>query len=404
MSLVKYIVKRIIVMLPVLFGALTIGFFLSRMMPGDPVFWYLYATGNPHPQPAQYASMVRQLGLDQPVIIQYFRYLGELFTGNWGISISLAQGEPVWDFIMQRLPRTIDITILSMIIASIIGIKSGVISAKKRNKTGDTFIRFMALIGVSIPVYFLGMILQYYVSYELSNLTPIMGSMLLSGGIIAIVICIIFMIFGKLIDKKFLRLTGIFLLIIGIFLIYASLIALDIILHLPSEGFKNMAYTDPAYVTGFRAIDAFISGEWYMITDYFNHLILPVLCLSFITIASITRQTRSSMLEVLEQDYIRTARAKGCKEKDVINSHALKNSLIPTVTVIGLNFASLLGGAVLTESTFNLDGIGGLLIDCVRNVDYWVLSALIFTITLMFVIVVLITDLIYAFLDPRIRY
>ena len=141
-----------------------------------------------------------------------------------------------------------------------------------------------------------------------------------------------------------------------------------------------------------------------MISDYLIHLILPVICLSFITIAGITRQTRSSMLEVLEQDYIRTARAKGCKEKDVMNSHALKNSLIPTVTVIGLDFASLLGGAVLTESTFNLDGVGELLVSVIRYVDYWVLTALIFTITLMFVIVVLITDIIYAILDPRIRY
>ena len=342
MSLIKYIVKRIIIMIPVLFGSLTIGFFLSRMMPGDPVLAYLAARQIPHPSVAQYNSMVIQLGLDQPIIVQYFRYLGDLFTGNWGLSVSIVQGEEVWTLIMQRLPRTIDITILSMIIASIIGIKAGVISAKHRNKGRDTAIRFVALIGVSIPVYFFGMILQYFISYQLQAL--------------------------------------------------------------PATGFKDMAYEDPVFVTGFRTIDAFLSGEWYMITDYFTHLILPVTCLTFITIAGITRQTRSSMLEVLEQDYIRTARAKGCKEKDVINSHALKNSLIPTITVIGLDFASLLGGAVLTESTFELDGIGGLLIQCVRSVDYWVLTALIFTITLMFVIVVLISDLIYAFLDPRIRY
>lgn len=348
MSLVKYIVKRILVMIPVLFGSLTIGFFLSRMMPGDPVLAYLAARQIPHPSVAQYNHMIAQLGLDQPVHIQFVRYLMDLFSGNWGLSVSIVQGEEVWTLIMQRLPRTIDITIMSMIIASIIGIKAGVISAKHRNKFRDTTIRFIALIGVSIPVYFFGMLLQFFISYQLSNVLGVPT--------------------------------------------------------LPGIGFKNMEYEDPAFVTGFRAIDAFISGEWYMITDYLTHLILPVTCLTFITVAGITRQTRSSMLEVLEQDYIRTARAKGCKEKDVINSHALKNSLIPTVTVIGLDFASLLGGAVLTESTFDLDGIGGLLIECVRSVDYWVLTALIFIITLMFVIVVLITDLIYAFLDPRIRY
>ena len=348
MSLLKFIVKRIIVMLPVLFGAITIGFFLSRMMPGDPVIAYLGARGIPHPNVSQYNAMIQELGLNQPVIVQYLRYMGDLFSGNWGLSISVSEGQEVWSLIMERLPRTIDITLMSMIIASIVGIKFGVISAKHRNKFRDTVIRFLALIGVSIPVYFLGMLLQFYVSYQLSNVLGIET--------------------------------------------------------LPSVGFKSMQYDDPANVTGFRIIDAFLSGEWYMITDYLIHLILPVICLSFITIAGITRQTRSSMLEVLEQDYIRTARAKGCKEKDVMNSHALKNSLIPTVTVIGLDFASLLGGAVLTESTFNLDGVGELLVSVIRYVDYWVLTALIFTITLMFVIVVLITDIIYAILDPRIRY
>jgi len=348
MSLVKYIVKRILVMIPVLFGSLAMGFFLSRMMPGDPVLAILAAQQLPRPSISQINAMRRLLGFNQPVIVQFFKYMADLFTGNWGTSISIVQNEPVWELIMQRLPRTIDITIMSVLIASIVGIKVGVISARHRNKLRDTSIRFIALVGVSIPVYFLGMLLQFSISYQLSNVLGVPT--------------------------------------------------------LPATGFKDMRFEDPAYVTGFRTIDAFISGEWYMISDYLIHLILPVFCLSFITLAGIARQTRSSMLEVLEQDYIRTARAKGCKEKDVINSHALKNSLIPTVTVIGLDFASLLGGAVLTESTFDLDGIGGLLIDCVRLIDYWVLTALIFVITLMFVIVVLITDLIYAFLDPRIRY
>ena len=141
-----------------------------------------------------------------------------------------------------------------------------------------------------------------------------------------------------------------------------------------------------------------------MITDYFYHLILPVFCLSFISLAAIVRQTRSSMLEVLEQDYVRTARAKGCKERDVINTHAKKNAMIPTVTVIGLSFGGLLTGAVLTETTFGLAGIGELLVLAIRNTDYWVLNGLVFFFALVFILVNLATDVVYGLLDPRIRF
>jgi len=147
-----------------------------------------------------------------------------------------------------------------------------------------------------------------------------------------------------------------------------------------------------------------ISGELYKIWDYLYHLIMPVFALAFVTLASITRQTRSSMLEVLEQDYVRTARAKGLKERDVINTHALKNAMLPTVTVIGLNLAALLDGAVITESTFGLVGIGKLLIDSISLNDYWVLNAVVFFITLLYVGTNLAIDLLYAILDPRIRY
>ena len=172
----------------------------------------------------------------------------------------------------------------------------------------------------------------------------------------------------------------------------------------PSTGYKNFVYEDPPYVTGFYMIDAVLSNQFYKIWDYLYHLIMPVLCLAFVTLASITRQTRSSMLEILQMDYVRTARAKGCKEKDVINTHALKNAMIPTVTIIGLNLAALLDGAVITESTFGLVGIGRLLIDSIVLRDYWVLNAVIFFITLLYVGTNLATDMIYAMLDPRIRY
>jgi peptide/nickel transport system permease protein len=317
-------------------------FILSRLIPGDPVLAMLEAAGIAKPNRVVYNQMVKQLGLDQPILVQYFKFIGDLLTGQWGVSVSIARNQPVWDLVMQRLPRTIDLSIFSIIIAAFVGIKAGVISAKHRNKPADNVVRSLALIGVAIPVFFLGMLMQYYLGHIL---------------------------------KLF-----------------------------PSTGYKNFVYENPPIVTGFYMIDAVISGEIYKIWDYLYHLIMPVLCLSFVTLASITRQTRSSMLEVLEMDYVRTARAKGCRERDVINTHALKNAMIPTATIIGLNLAALLDGAVITESTFGLVGIGLLLIDSIALLDYWVLNAVIFFITLLYVGTNLAIDMIYAMLDPRIRY
>ena len=342
MSLIKYIIKRIIVMIPVLLGVLTLTFILSRLMPGDPVAARLAASGQHNPSQGLYHQMRCQLGLCDPLIIQYFRYLGELFTGNWGISVSIVRNQPVWDLVMERMPLTVDLTLISMIIATFLGIRAGIVSAVHRNRTPDTIVRGLALVGVSLPVFFLGMLLQFYLGYMIPIFEP----------------------------------TG----------------------HL------SIKLQDPPFITGFTIIDSFISGEWYLIVNYLWHLCLPVFCLSFIMLASITRQTRSSMLEILEQDFIRTARAKGCLEKRVTHSHALRNALIPTVTIIGMNIAGLLGGAVLTETTFGLNGMGKLFVDAILLTDYWVINALVFMITIIFILANLMTDVIYAILDPRIRY
>ena len=344
MSLLKYILKRLLAAVPVIFGVMTLTFILSRFMPGDPVLAYL-------PEGkidwVLYERLKEQMGLNDPLFVQYFRYLGDIFVGNWGVSQSIARGMPVWTLIMLKLPRTADIAIFSIIIAAAVGIKTGIISAAHRNKARDTIFRGITLVGVALPVFFLGMLLQYTLGY---------------------------------------------------------LIRIDDVALFPSTGFKTIIYTDPPTVTGFRIWDAILSGQFYMVTDYLYHLILPVFCLAFISLAGIVRQTRSSMLEILEQDYIRTARAKGCKEKDVINTHAKKNAMIPVVTIVGLGFGSLLTGAVLTETTFGLAGMGQLLIDSIANSDYWVLNGLVFFFALVFIAINLITDVIYGILDPRIRY
>jgi peptide/nickel transport system permease protein len=338
MTFLKYVARRLLQMIPIVFGVLTLTFFLSRFIPGDPVYAYLPLDHTRE----QYLTMRSILGLDRPIIEQYFNYLIDVFTGDWGISSQISPETPVWEIIWDRFPRTIDLTVISVLIASYIGIKTGKISAVNRNKWKDTSLRGIALVGVSVPVFWLGMIFRYIFSEQL-----------------------------------------------GI---------------LPGSNFKTGYYPDFPFFIGFRIIDSLISGQIYLTIDYLEHLILPVACLSLITLASIVRQTRSSMLEVLEQDYIRTARAKGCKEKEVINKHALKNALIPTVTTIGLNFGALLGGAVLTETTFNFHGVGELVINAIREYDYYVLNAVIFFIALLFLLINLITDLLYGYIDPRIKY
>jgi len=342
MSLTKYLIRRLIAIVPIVFGVMTLTFFLSRMMPMDPVLALLKSQGIPHPSAIQIAQKRAELGLDLPIIIQYFRYLVELLIGQWGDSYSVAPGSTVIALIARRLPRTIDLALFSMVIASFIGIKVGVISATNRNKIKDSVFRGMALIGVAFPIFFLGMLMQFFLGYKLDLF--------------------------------------------------------------PTAGLKSVQYPYPDTITGFFLIDAVLGGYFYLVGDYLIHLAMPVFCLSFVTLASIVRQSRSSMLEVLEQDYVRTARAKGCKERDVINTHALKNSLIPTVTVIGLNFASLLTGAVLTETTFGIYGIGLTLVDAIEKSDYFVLNGVVFMIELIFVATTLITDIAYGILDPRIRY
>ena len=338
MSMIKFIVKRLLALLPVLFGVIALTFILSRLMPGDPIIAHLPKNFTAE----MYADMLRQLGLDKPILEQFVIYLGDLFIGNWGTSVTLAPGTLVWDLVLERFFRTFDIALLSIIIATFVGLKTGVISATHRNKPKDTILRGFALVGVAIPVFWMGMMLQFLLAFQI----PLF----------------------------------------------------------PGIGYKSGGIGDPPVITHLRIIDCILAFDMVLLFDYIHHLILPVLCLSFITLASITRQTRSSMLEVLGLDYVRTARAKGCKEKDVIKTHARKNALIPTITIIGLNFGGLLSGAILTETTFNLHGLGELLLVSIQNTDYWVLNGIVFLTTITFIAINLAIDLIYGFIDPRIRY
>ena len=347
MSLLKYTIRRVIALIPILFGVLFMSFALTREMPDNPYKFSIGENGfRSDAQRIAYEQDVERLGLNEPVVLQFLIYVGQLFQGEWGLSISLYAGQDVWDILMEAFPKTIEITILSMLFASIIGIRAGIVSAVNRNKPKDAIIRFIALAGVAIPVFWMGLMLQYLLVIK-TEILPYATN-------------------------------------------YNS----------PRVELFYMGKS----ITGLRLLDSLLLRDLNMFKDTILHLILPVFCLSFISLAGITRQTRSSMLEVLELDYIRTARAKGCSEKQVIYKHAWRNAMIPTITVIGLNIAGLMGGAVLTESTFNLQGMGVVTLRAITAVDYYVINASVFLMTFIFVTINLITDLIYGLIDPRIRY
>jgi peptide/nickel transport system permease protein len=310
-----YILRRLLWAIPVLLGATFLVFWSIRWVPGGPAI----AIAGELATPALIEQVNRELGLDQPLLVQYGIYLGRVVQGEWGRSVR--SGLPVTQEIRARLPRTVQLALLSLIVAAAIGIPIGVLSATRANSWVDAASMAMALLGVSMPIFWLGLMLIIFFALTLP------GWLGLSQPI------------------------------------------------LPPTG----------------------SGTW-------RHYIMPTLALAANSMAIQARMTRACMLEVLGNDYIRTARSKGVSERTVIYRHGLRNALIPIVTVIGLQFGTLLGGAVLTETVFAWPGIGRLLVDAIGYRDYPVIQGTVLVITIGFVAVNLLVDVLYAYLDPRIRY
>lgn len=338
MGYLKYIIKRIIISLITIFGIIIITFFLSKMIPGDPVWRRL-------PSKASYEDYLeerRRLGLDQPIIVQFFIYMGDLLTGNWGVSISAIVDYPIWDLINSHLPRTLEVTIISMFIAIYLGIKLGKISAGHKNSKRDKIIRTFTYLFISIPGF---VIIIFFMQMYL--FTPI---------------------------KIF-----------------------------PMFGIKNPEYPEPPLITGSRLLDCLLSKQIYLFTDYIWHLIVPVSAMTIVQLVAIVRHTRSSVLEVLQTDYIRTAEAKGCKRKKIIKKHAIKNAIPPVVTVSAMGFPIVLGGMIGVELIYNFPGIGYLFREAVEYVDYPLIIAIIFVYSISVIIITLIADIFVAALDPRIR-
>jgi peptide/nickel transport system permease protein len=336
--MLKYLAKRMLLFFIVIFGVVTVTFFLSHVIPADPVGAIV---GENAPQEL-IEKMERELGLDLPLGQQYIRYLKGII--RWDFGISLRTQNPVSEDMRIYFPATLELAIFALLIAIIFGIPIGVISAVKRNQLPDSISRVFSLTGISMPAFWLSLLFILVLYYHL-GLIPAGGR--LSSGI-------------------------------GI--------------------------SAPPMVTGLYLLDSLISGEYRTFWDAFYHLIGPGLVLGWIQTAYICRVTRSSMLEVLNEEYIRTAQVKGLKEKIVIFRHAFKNALIPIVTMIGISFGYLLEGSVLTETVFGYPGLGRYAVNSFLSLD---LNAVIGSVTLIaisYALSNLIVDLLYAVLDPRIKY
>lgn len=300
-----YITRRLLQMIPVLLGVVLVVFLIMQMVPGDPAV-LLAGEGA---SAETIAKMRTQLGLDQPIMVQYAQYVVNVFQGDLGTS--LRSSLPVWDEIMARLPATIELAVASIFVTVVLGMIAGIISATKQYSAADITIMVIALLGVSLPSFWLGLSLIYTFSVKL-QLFPVAGW-----------------------------------------------------------------------------------GTW-------KHMVLPAITLGTAGAAIVARMTRSSMLDVVRQDYIRTAKAKGLRETVIIYKHALKNALIPIITVVGLQFGFLLGGTVLVESVFAINGLGRLIVDAIRMRDLPVVQGGVLIASIIFVFVNLLVDVLYRYFNKRI--
>ncbi|SOD97088.1 ABC transporter permease subunit [Caenispirillum bisanense] len=331
-----FILRRIGLVIPAFIGVTVLTFALIHLIPGDPV---LMMAGERGIDPERYARLRADLGLDQPLIVQYWNYISGVLGGDLGNSI--VTKKPVIQEFLTLFPATIELTICAMTFAIVVGLPAGVIAAVKRGTAVDHTVMATSLTGYSMPIFWWGLLLIILFSVTL-GITPVSG-----------------------------RLSALF-------------------------------WVEP--VTGFLLLDTLIQGEFDAFWSALHHLVLPAIVLGTIPLAVIARMTRSAMLEVLREDYVRTARAKGVAPKRVIMVHALRNALIPVITVIGLQVGTLLAGAILTETIFSWPGIGKWLVESIYRRDYPVIQGGIMLVATVIIVVNLLVDLTYGIINPRIRH
>ncbi|MCX6043770.1 MAG: ABC transporter permease [Chloroflexi bacterium] len=344
----QYIVRRLLGIVPVIFGISLFAFLLLRLIPGDPALLILGEKATP----TQWQALREQLGLNRALFVdlsgkrpfydtQYITFMGDLLHGNLGDSI--VHKRPVFTELRERFPATVELALTALLIAVTLGMTLGILAAIRRGSLVDTGMLLLALLGVSIPVFWLGLMFQYLFAVNW-HILPI---------------------------------------------------SLRVDSHL-SRNFQLF--------TGLYTLDGLLRGRPDITLNALYHLIMPASVLATVPLAIIARMTRSALLEVLGQDYIRTAQAKGLRGRTVILRHALRNALLPVVTIVGLQLGLLLSGTILTETVFAWPGIGTWLLEGIQGRDYPVVQGGVIFVALVFVLVNTLVDLLYVFLDPRIQY
>jgi ABC-type dipeptide/oligopeptide/nickel transport system permease component len=353
----QYILRRLLSSLPVLFGILFFTFALARLLPGDPCRAALGERATDQVCDA----FIKRNGLDKPIYTQFIIYFKDVIQGNLGDSFR--QGRPATEILIERLPTTIELALAAMFFATLVGVPLGIISAYWRNSPADVGTMVLANLGVSTPVFVLGLLLEFAFAILLKDTIfwlPPSGR--LSSGI--------------------------------------SLPSLIEVWKL--EDLAQWQETILTFLSRMYLFNALITTNWEAFWDAVRHLILPAIAVGTIPLAIVARMTRSSILDVLGLDYIRTARAKGLRMNQVVFRHAVRNALLPVVTIIGLSLGGLLSGAVLTETVFNLPGVGRTMYEAITARDYTVVQAFTLVIALIYVVVNLVVDVLYAFMDPRV--
>jgi peptide/nickel transport system permease protein len=349
----RFIFHRLLSSIPVLFGIVFTVFVMARVIPGDPC----RAALGERATAATCDAFNERYQLDEPIWRQFIAYLGDLFTGDLGNSFS--QRRSVAEILVERLPTTIELSIIALTFAILVGVPLGVIAAYKRNSAADAGTMIVANAGVSMPIFVLGLLLQYVFAVTLKDTAlALPPSGRLSPG---------------LVPTPFYEQWG-----------------------LSGNGVLE-------FISNFEILNGLLQWNWQLVVDAGQHLILPAIAVGTIPLAIIARMTRSSLLDVLGQDYVRTARAKGFGEIRVVRRHALRSALLPVITVVGLSLGALFGGAILTETIFSLTGVGKTLYDSITARDYAVVQGFALVVGISFVFVNLITDLLYTLSDPRVR-
>ena len=344
-NMVKYIIKRIFIMFPMLILSLIITWLLANMMIVSPL---LFRVGAANPELLE-AEKIR-VGFYNPWYVKLLIYLKDFFTGNWGESYSIIEGKPVIEFIAEIFPKTIELMIIPTILTPIIAVKLGATGARHKDKTKDSIIRLITILGAGFPVFWIAIMLQ----------------------------------------------IG-----FGVYIPVFTNSQLEIPVMLTNSYIPEFR---GGFTTNFRIIDSIIYNDQVFLWDTILHLILPSICMILVSLAGISRLTRSSMLEVLDSDYIRTARAKGVEENDVINKHALRNALIPTSNLIIGGTAAMFLGSLFIEMTFNYQGFGYWFLESIRRGDYLLINGLMVFSVIIVLVGILVTDVMYTIIDPRISY